>query len=317
MEKFCRYCGCRLDNGLCTNPTCEAATRREEYAETVRKRPISLQERRRLLEAKEAENNQTWIPVEENGSVSYEHRGTAFVSEEQETAYDEDQEEQETRDTDLFSDSPVVRFLPFLSAYYREPGRVVKVAAVKQDVSMGVILIIASVCLSLLGTLIFGAVFLEDFLYRWVVVGGFVPLLAYGVALAFGQLYVYLSPAGRERRAGDREDHVTFREVFTVVTVSGVFPNLLLLLSCVISPLDESMQIFQSFALLLTVAWILCLMLSLFTVYGGGFSMAGLLLTVGFGLLAFSGMRSVWVWYLTGEFDFALLVPLSVFLTGH
>ena len=66
MENFCRYCGCRLDNGVCTNPACEAANRREEYRETVRNRPISLQERRRLLEAKEAENNQTWIPVEEN-----------------------------------------------------------------------------------------------------------------------------------------------------------------------------------------------------------------------------------------------------------
>ena len=84
MENFCRYCGCRLDNGVCTNPACEAASRREEYRETVRKRPISLQERRRLLEAKQAENNQTWIPVEENGDVSYESRGTAPVSEEQE-----------------------------------------------------------------------------------------------------------------------------------------------------------------------------------------------------------------------------------------
>ncbi len=276
------------------------------------------------------EVSETWEPVREQPSEPRSSRPAPTACESEmnhreitsrhfyeEEAQRKAPKQKATSEQDTLDERSLARFAFFVSDYCREPGKVVSAAARKRDVGVGIILIIASVCLSTIGTLIFGITYLEDFFYRWIVSGAAMPILAYGFSLLFGKLYVSLSSVKKMREQEINYRPVTFRELFAVVTVASVFPNLLLLLSCVISPMDKSLQTFQFFALLLTVAWILCLILSLFAVYGGGLSLGGLLLTVGFGFLAFVVMRAVWVWYLTGEFTFALYVPLSVFLTGH
>ncbi len=236
--------------------------------------------------------------------------------------YDQDAQEEERveetrRDPDQMRMDTAKQFSYFLSDYYREPGKVVSAAARKRDAAKGLLLIIVSVCLSSVGTLLFGVTYLENFFSRWVVSGFVMPIFAYGFSLLYGKLYVSLDSVKAIRGQSINYRPVSFRELFTVVTVASAFPNLILLLSCVISPMDKSLETFQFFALLLTLAWILCLVLTLFSVYGGGLSLGSLLLTVCFGFFAFVIMRTVWVWYLTGEFTFALYIPLSVFLTGH
>lgn len=201
----------------------------------------------------------------------------------------------------------------FLGDYFGEPGKVVAAAARKRDVWVGIFLILVSVMASALGTLLFGIIHLEDFFAPWIVCGFFVPLLTYGFGLLYGYFFARFSPVGKER--GERGEKIPFGELFATVTVSGVLPNLLLLLSGVIAPVDKSLKVFQFFALLITVCWLVCLIFSLFTVYGGGFSMGGMIITVIFVFLALLAMRCLWVWYLTGELGFSLYIPLSIFLT--
>ncbi len=207
-----------------------------------------------------------------------------------------------------------IRLFCFVSDYYRNPGKETIATAREQDVGVGLALTLISLCLSAFGALIFGALYLEDFLLRWVVCGIGAPILAYGFSLLYGRAFVALRLGGKNRENGKPGDSVTFRELFSVVTAASMLPNILLLLSCVLSPMDKDLRIFQFFALLLTLVWIVSLLFSLFTVYGGDLSVAGLILTVLFVFLAFVAMRTLWVWYLTGEFRFTFYVPLSVFM---
>lgn len=224
-----------------------------------------------------------------------------------------EKEREKTQEADN-NEGALLRLSFFVSDYYREPGRVVVAAARKRDTGIGLILIFVSLWLSALGTLIFGAMHLEDFFARWVVCGIVMPILAYGFSLLYGRLYIAFSPVGRNRKKGAPGSAVTFRELFAVVTVASVVPNQILFMSCILSPMDKELRIFQFFALLMTVAWILCLLFSLFTVYGGEFSFGGLVLTVAFGFLAFVALRAVWVWFLTGDFRLSLYIPLNVFM---
>ena len=207
-----------------------------------------------------------------------------------------------------------VRLFCFVSDYCMNPGKEIAAAARERDLAVGLVLMLLSVCLSALGTLIFGALYLEDFLLRWVTCGIIVPLLAYGFSLLYGKAYVALSPVGKCRSKENPRGIGTFGELFSVITTASMGPNLILLLSCALSPLDKNLRLFQFFALLLTVVWIVSLLLTLFTVYGGEISLGGIILTVLFAFLAFVAMRTIWVWYLTGEFRFTLYVPLSVFM---
>ena len=210
------------------------------------------------------------------------------------------------------SDNERIPFHYFVSDYFREPGKVVSAVARKRDIGVGIMLFLTTICLSAFGTLIFGTLYLDDFFARWLTTGIFVPVIAFVAALLYGRLYVALS----SRRRDPFGARVVFGELFSVVATSAVFPNLLLLLTGALAPMDKSMRIFQFFALLLAIAWILSLVFSLFTVYGCGFSFGGLLLTVIFGFFVFTMLRAVWVWFLTGDFTYALHIPFSIFFTG-
>ena len=210
--------------------------------------------------------------------------------------------------------NPLVRFSFLVSDYYRDPGRTITEGAENRDLGVGLVAVFGTLSLSALGTLIFGAMYLEDFFLRWVAAGIVGPVLAYGISFLFGRVFVELSPVGKIRRSGKLKGPICSRELFAVVTTASVFPNHILLLSGVLSPMDKDLRLFQFFALLLTVAWIVSLLFSLFTVYGGGFSFGGLLLTVTFAFLVFVSMRTLWVWYLTGEFRFTFHIPLNIFM---
>lgn len=326
MEKQCIYCGQITKNGICVNDRCpgkESPARLSEQA-PITKRPMSLQERRRqMYEMENRKNRESQkeevtsesvvtrekievLPRETNGHIRTERKVSAETSKPAELTPSEEFLQ--------LASGGFVSLLFFIADYYKEPGKVVAAAARKRDEGMGRLLFFTSVILSAIGTLLFGTIHLEDFFVRWVVCGLMAPFLAYGGSLLFGSLFAALSPTVQERRKRE-ETRLSFGELFSTVAVSSVFPNLLLLLTCVLSPMDRSMEIFQFFALLITLSWIVCLLFSLFTVYGGDFSLWGLLLTVAFVFFAFLGMRSLWVWYLTGDFRFSFYIPLSVFFS--
>ena len=220
------------------------------------------------------------------------------------------------REKPIFKENAWLRLYYFAIDYMKEPGRVVAAAARKRDAGIGLILILVTLCISTLGTLVVGTMYLEDIFLRWIGCGLLAPVFAYGVNILYGFLYVHLGPAARERRSDPKRGPITFRELFAAVTVPSVLPTMLLLLSCLLSPMDKSMRIFQFFALLITVAWIVSLIFSLFTVYGSGFTLWNLLLTVAFVLFTILAMRTLWVWFVMGDFRLTLHIPLSAFLEG-
>ena len=363
MEKFCIFCGKPLEKGACSNPECPVNEEiRQENDATIRRKPISLRERRRQIygaeeKAPEETEEETtkytdprkvigifpYDPEAEDDTETNEIAGqeetdkittspkpsevgktpvatspVASNGEEKKTAISPKKEKMPTterKDAPPQREGGLKNLSLFLSDYFTEPGKVVAAAARKRDVGIGTTMMVVSVILSALGTLFFGSVYLEDFFGRWIVCGILTPVLAYGLSLLFGSLFAILSPLGRARRQSEEGEKLPFGELFATVVASSVLPNLLLLLSGLIAPMDRNLEIFQFFALLLTVSWVVCLIFSLFTVYGGGFSLGGLLLMIGFGLLAFLVMRALWVWYLTGEFAFSLYIPLSIFLS--
>ncbi len=165
-----------------------------------------------------------------------------------------------------------------------------------------------SVLASAIGTLIFGAMYLEDFILRWVVTGVITPMLAYGFSGLYGWLLI--APIRKAQGPTGR----LLPELISVVALSAKLPTALLILSCFLSPLDQNLGVFQFFALLLVIVWVVCLCHALLTSYKGPFSKWAPILTILFAFLALTTLRSIWVWYITGEFRFTLHIPLSVFL---
>ena len=321
MEKYCIFCGHLLENGECVNPQCSAKVDGEERSSSVagRKKPISLEQWRR--QRYEADRQKT---LRQEGEPEDEEEAKEEETEaEQDPDDGEDQEsEEETDGTSekemggAFSPNILERLPCFLADYFRQPGRVVAAAVRRRDTGVAAAMFLTSFLLSAIGTFLFGAVYLEDFFSRWIG-GGFVaPLLAYGISLLFSRVFTASRSGQPERGEGENHRDGSFRELFSLVGASAVIPNGILLLSCILGPLDGSLKLFQFFALLLTVAWMVCLLFSLFTVYGGVGSLGALLGIVAFVFLSFLLMRTLWVWYLTGVFRFSLHIPLSVFFAG-
>ena len=101
--------------------------------------------------------------------------------------------------------------------------------------------------------------------------------------------------------------------LLSTVTSTGRIPNILLMLTCFLAPMDKNLGIFQFFALLLAVAWLVSLMFSVLSAYRPFCNRYTLLLTIVFAFLALTTLRSLWVWYLTGDFRFTLYIPLNIF----
>ena len=309
MENYCIFCGQDLEKGRCTDPQCLSHQIRQRSRPQSQgwERPISLRERRRQVrEREEAEYEQTEEPSRPIRIVPYEE-------------YDFRQEpsrpsgrvrEREENHSGLWS---LLRLPFFVCDYYRDPGKTLLKAARNRDWPMAVALFVVTVLLSCVGTLLFGVMYLEDFLERWLVCGVVTPVLAFAMSLLYGGLFAFLSPASRERAGEGLWKRISVGKLLPTVGVSSLLPGLLLLLSGVFAPMDKSLGVFQFFALAITLAWMISLLFSLFTVYGGGFSLSSLLLTVIFMVMAFLIMRTLWVWYLTEEWGFKFYIPLSIF----
>lgn len=144
-----------------------------------------------------------------------------------------------------------------------------------------------------------------------------IPVMAYGA----GFLFAWILTASARGNTGE-----DIPKLVSAVASSTKIPNVLLLLSCFFSPLDKNMAIFQFFALLTVVAWVVCLCYELMTSFPRKTSAetpaspaAGLLskgtpiLIILFAFLALTSMRAIWVWYLTGDLRFTLHLPLNAF----
>ena len=315
MVRYCILCGQLMgEDDVCRNPGCRGNQRDEECPKEEKfsgRRPVRLIDRLKNMEAVSRKE-----PIPEFNEEDWE--GEEDWEDEEELLDEEELQEQEPffSEVESASGSNGLFFTEerpqFATRNYSE---------IRQHREL--LTVMASVLLSAVGTLIFGVLYLEDFFRRWVVAGLVTPVMAYGVSFLYGWLMT--APSRRYWDTGDGKDAVT--KLLSAVTSAGRIPNALLLLSCLLSPMDRSMSVFQCFSLLLVVAWVVCLCYRLMALSGRNFSpdtpispAAGMLskvapiVTILFAFLALATMRAVWVWYLTGDFRFALHLPLSAFL---
>ncbi len=312
MGRYCVVCGeLRGEDGICRNPHCRINNKGADVpggGSTALKPPIRLTDRLKQSRAK-TESDRDHFPAapEEDSSFLEE-------PEQRETVEWDDSEEWEDPAEELPAPSEEYS----RGSGYSRGSVSSRLQTFRRELSgdsaesrnlRGLLTLMTSVLFAAGGTLIFGFLYLEDFLWRWTVTGVLVPVMAYGFSLLYGWLFLTL---GRRERGvfGTRSELLN---LFNLVTSTGRLPNMLLLLTCFLAPLDKNLGIFQFFALLLVIAWLVSLLFYVLCAYRSCCNGITLLLSVVFAFLAFATMRSVWVWYLTGDFCFTLYIPLNIF----
>lgn len=287
MIRYCDLCGqLTWENDACGNPDCKGhKTIPVPGAEDpTRRRPMRLSDR--LNSAKDPKPSQP--------------NGKSWDDDWDDEDWDEEDEEQPCEPA---ASEPVF--------YDQRAFLSKKISPSRSRLSLGregrvdLLWILVSVLASAIGTLIFGAMYLEDFLLRWVVVGVVTPMVAFGFSALYGWLLTGF-PVGE-----GLSDRIS--SLLSGVALSARLPSVLLILSCFLSPLDKNMGVFQFFALLLVITWVVSLYHSLRSAYDGPFSKWTPLFTVAFAFLAFTTLRSLWVWFITGDFRFVLYIPLNIF----
>lgn len=317
MGRYCIFCGQLMtDDMICANPDCERNNREKPIADPTRKRPMRLVDRQKQIRSRIIKEPGEAVEIPEEGEDlgdGYEEQNCNQVDWDSMMDMEDEPAEEVYRTVDRswnMSKNALIRLPAFLREHYKTSacGR----QGGEAERGVGIIMVLASICLSSLGTFLFGSLYLEDFFWRWIVVGIVAPLMAYACSFLYGRLFIALCGTGESVGT-----NVPVKGLFSAVTSSATFPNLLLLLSSVLSPMDRTLRIFQFFALLLVIAWIISLLFSLVSKYGLRFNIGAMILTIAFAFLALTTMRTIWVWYLVGEFDFALYLPLSVFFSGY
>ena len=305
MLRRCVLCGQYLDgNGTCPDPN-----GKNHYRESVRSgdsastgRPnIHLVDRmpdENLPREQEAESTSPIPPFDE---------------EDWDTPEEETEEEPTEESEPVEEETQVVKTL-FLVDRSRKVAHRVR----EELTGYGhIFTIMVSVLLSAVGTLIFSAMHLEDWFSRWVITGILVPVAAYVAGMVFVWILTGLATEGAtEARL----------QPARVLASAARLPNRLLVLTCLLSPLDQTMTVFQFFALLLTVAWVVCLsyeamrsLLQSTSAEGTAPLASGMgsklvpVVVIAFAFLALVSFRAIWVWYLTGEFQMTFHLPLSIF----
>ena len=340
MDLFCIFCGKPLtDDGVCANPDCKAYTKQlsstAKSAQTAPglKKPMPLIQRKQqiLEQRRKKEEKEELLPPPSYADRPFQEEEPEIPPAYMDTAvaYEESKARSLIKTTkerihlprmsflsyDDEEPNVIQRLFSFIGDYYRDHQKTMENMRKNADTPIGIIMLLVSLWFSALGTMFLGAVRLEDFFFRWVGVGLFAPLLAYSMSYLFAGILVGF----RGEHPGRANGYVPYRrlrEIFSVVGASATFPNLLLLLTGLLSPFNRSMEWFQFFALLLVIAWAVCLFMALTAAFKPVLSMKKVFAAIGFLFFAITIMRSLWVWFLTGVFDFTMFLPLNVFFTS-
>ena len=203
-----------------------------------------------------------------------------------------------------------------LISYCKDPLGTCHALAQEPRLRSSLSLVVITFCLSAIGTLALGIMHLEDFFFRWFCVGFVAPAAAFGGSLLFALLLTHLEQRALLQESINIPPKPNLSVLLSTIAASSIFPILLLAASALLSLIDDSLQLFQFFALLILITWVLSLILSLFSVCRIHFRPLTLFLSIGFLFLALVTMRPLWVWFLTGEFQFALYLPLGLFFGG-
>ena len=202
------------------------------------------------------------------------------------------------RDESSYTDR-VPHFLPY---YFRDFMGAGRSLANSGDGTCGINLMLISLVITALSTGLYSILHLDDSFLRWFFIGVMVPVVAFGLCFVFVSLVI-----------GPKRSTVSTSSVLSTVGLSAIYPATLQLISAVPSALDGSGKLFQAFALLIFMTWIFSLYFAVFSVHRVKVKFSTLVITVAFGFLALVILRTLWVWFLTGYFQFAFYLPTSLY----
>ena len=202
------------------------------------------------------------------------------------------------RDESSYTDH-VVHFLP---RYFRDFMGAGRSLAKSGDGTCGINLMFLSLVITALSTGLYAFLHLEESALRWFFVGMMVPTLTFGLCFVFVSLVI-----------GQSRSSVSTSSVLNTVALSAIYPATLQLISAIPSAMDKSGKVFQFFALLIFLTWIFSLYFTVFSVHRVKVKFSTLVITVVFGFLALVVLRTLWVWFLTGHFQFAFYLPTSLY----
>ena len=180
--------------------------------------------------------------------------------------------------------------------YFRDPVGTSRLASEKKDFLSGLIIMAASVILTLLGTLFFALVHYSGFGYfgfgwvapRWIGISFLAPILAFGITIGLIYLLSLIAKA-----------NLDFRSVLAVVGVNAMLPVCLLAVSMLAGMI--SVVVFEIFAVLMCAAWAVSFFTAVFQVFNIKMNIVNTLLLIAGLAIAFYVVVLLVTWFTTGS----------------
>ena len=158
---------------------------------------------------------------------------------------------------------------------------------------------------TLLPGLVLDCVSSHEFFVHWLLTIVLGPAIAYGIGI--GMVYALTSMSKLKAEFGG---------VLSVVGVSSTLPMMLLAASMLLSLIDSNGRVLAFFAVVIVLAWLLSLLLAILQTYDIKINLMTILAVIGVFFVAVILCRTLWHWYLGGEFAIQLYICDTLELMG-
>ena len=169
----------------------------------------------------------------------------------------------------------------------------------QSNLNHGLAFLLLTFAVNLLATLLPGLVLdcvsSYSFFVHWFVTILFGPAIAYGIGIGM----IYALTAMNKIKAD-------FNGVLSVVGVSSTLPMALLALSMILSLVDPAGRVLAFFAMLIVLTWLLSLLVATLQTYDIKLNLLNLLVVIGVFFVAIILVRTLWIWFLGGNFELYL-----------
>ncbi len=169
----------------------------------------------------------------------------------------------------------------------------------QSNLNHGLAFLLLTFAVNLLATLLPGLVLdcvsSFNFFVHWLITILLGPAIAYGIGIGM----VYALTATNKIKA-------EFNGVLSVVGVSSTLPMGLLALSMILSLVDPAGRVLAFFAMVIVLAWLLSVLAATLQTYDIKLNILNLLIVIGIFFVAIILVRTLWIWFLGGNFELYL-----------
>lgn len=169
----------------------------------------------------------------------------------------------------------------------------------QSNLNHGLAFLLLTFCVNLLASLLPGLVLDVvspfNFFVHWFITILLGPALGYGIGI--GMIYALTSM---------NKIKAEFNGVLSVVGVSSTLPMALLAVSMILSLIDPYGRVLAFFAVIIVLAWLLSLLAATLQTYDIKLNLLNLLTVIGIFFVAIILIRTLWIWYLGGNFELYL-----------